>query len=90
MICDSFYEALAMQAAAAEAAIPEMPEHRFSLRYKQKKKALIKAYEKSKEQSSSFLSTFHKLRLHQKIFLQERIPHRSHISGRSFSARFHP
>ena len=67
MICDSFYEALAMQAAAAEAAIPEMPEHRFSLRYRRKKKALIKAYEKSKEQSSSFLSTFHKLRLHQKI-----------------------
>ncbi len=67
MICDTFYEALAMQAAAVEAAIPDMPEHRFSLRYKRKKKALIKAYEKSKEQSSSFLSTFHKLRLRHKI-----------------------
>ena len=67
MICDTFYEALAMQAAAIEAAVPEMPEHRFSLRYKRKKKALIKAYEKSKEKNTGFSETFRKLRLRQKI-----------------------
>ena len=67
MICDTFYEALAMQAAAIEAAVPEMPEHRFSLRYKRKKKTLIKAYEKSREQNTGFSETFRKLRLRQKI-----------------------
>ena len=67
MICDTFYEALAMQAAAIEAAVPEMPEHRFSLRYNRKKKTLIKAYEKSKLRNESIFEAFRKLRLRQKI-----------------------
>ncbi len=67
MIHDRFYEALAMQAAAIEAAVPEMPEHRFSLRYKRKKKALIKAYEKSILRHENVFEAFRRLRLRQKI-----------------------
>ena len=67
MIYGTFYEALAMQAAAIEAAVPEMPEHRFSLRYKRKKRALIKAYEKSKLCNERIFEAFRKLRLRQKI-----------------------
>lgn len=67
VICDTFYEALAMQAAAIEAAVPEMPEHRFSLRYKRKKKALIKAYEKSKEKNTDIHVEFGKIRSKQRL-----------------------
>ena len=67
MIYDSFYEALAMQAAAIETAVPDMPEHRFSLRYRRKKKSLIRAYERSRKKQESFPAAFRKMRLRRKI-----------------------
>ena len=63
---DSFYDALAIQA-AAEADEPEMPEHKFSRKYEHRKKLLIKAYEKSQAQNDSFSDTFRKLHLRKKI-----------------------
>ena len=63
---DSFYNALAMQA-ASEADVPEMPEHKFSARYNRKKKALISSYEKSMSHHESISETFRNLRLRQKI-----------------------
>lgn len=67
MIYDTFYEALVMQAAAIEAAVPEMPEHRFSLRYKRKKKALIKAYEMSQESRSDVETMLYRMRMRSMI-----------------------
>ena len=64
---DSFYEALGMQAQAAENAVPEMPEHKFSRKYKYKKKLLIKAYESSQTQNESVAGTFQKLSFRRKI-----------------------
>lgn len=63
---DSFYNALAMQA-ASEADVPEMPEHKFSARYNRKKKALISSYEKSMSHHESISETFRNLRLRKKI-----------------------
>lgn len=67
MIHDSFYDALAMQAAAIEAAVPDMPEHRFSLRYRRKKKSLIKAYEQKKARDSDIPTELHRIRARQAI-----------------------
>ena len=67
MIHDSFYDALAMQAAAIEAAVPDMPEHRFSLRYRRKKKSLIRAYEQKKARDSDIPTELHRIRVRQAI-----------------------
>ena len=64
---DSFYNALAMQAAAEENTVPDMPEHRFSRKYEHEKKLLIKAYEKSQSHNESVAGTFRKLHFRRKI-----------------------
>ena len=48
MMCDTFYEALAMHAADIEAAVPDMPEHKFSLRHRLRMRKFFRNYEKRK------------------------------------------
>ena len=64
----ALYDVFAAKAEMIEKSVSDdLPAHKFSLRYKLKKKALIKAYEQRREKGTDIQTTFRRLRLRQQI-----------------------
>ena len=64
----ALYNVFAEEAEAiANSVSDDLPTHKFSMRYKRKKKALIKAYEQKKEHGTDIQVTFRKIRVRQAI-----------------------
>lgn len=65
---DAFYELLEEQANNLINTVDDsVPDHRFSLGYKLKKRALLKAYERSGDSAETFERSYNKVRLNQQI-----------------------
>ena len=65
-----FYDALAAEAEALAGSIPdELPEHRFSLGYRRRERAVLKAYERSSRQNNDFTETYRKMQLWKRLRL---------------------
>ena len=65
---DAFYELLEEQANDLINLVDDsVPDHRFSLGYKLKKRALLKAYERSGDSADTFERSYNKVRLNQQI-----------------------
>ena len=64
----ALYDVFAAKAEMIEKSVSDdLPAHKFSLRYKRKKKALIKAYEQQREKGTDIQTTFRKIRVRQAI-----------------------
>ncbi len=64
------YDVFAAQAEALAGSIPDdLPEHRFSLGYRRKERAVLKAYERSRKNSTEFSYNPPKARIKPKYFL---------------------
>ncbi len=64
----ALYDVFAAKAEMIEKSVSDdLPAHKFSLRYKRKKKALIKAYEQQREKGTDIQMTFRKIRVRQTI-----------------------
>ena len=64
----ALYDVFAAKAEMIERSVSDdLPAHKFSLRYKRKKKALIKAYEQQREKGTDIQTTFRKIRVRQAI-----------------------
>ena len=64
----ALYDVFAAKAEMIEKSVSDdLPAHKFSLRYKRKKKALIKAYEQQREKGTDIQTTFRKIRVRQTI-----------------------
>lgn len=64
------YDVFAAQAEALAGSIPDdLPEHRFSLSYRHKERAVLKAYERSRRQNNDFTGTYRKMQLWKRLRL---------------------
>ena len=64
----ALYDVFAAKAEMIENSVSDdLPAHKFSMRYKRRKKALIKAYEQKKEHGTDIQVTFRKIRVRQAI-----------------------